>query len=52
MPTDIQNIPCVLPYDTIVITPVKKKRFSMLKKLPEKGEISALALISRYLRKN
>ena len=36
----------------IAIAPAKKKRLTTLKKLPEKGDISALALISRYLRKN
>lgn len=51
MPMNIQDIPIVLPYDAIVIAPAKKKLY-MLKKLPEKCDISALALISRYLRKN
>ena len=52
MPMNIQDIPIVLSYDAIVIAPAKRKRLSMLKKLPEKGDISALALISRYLGKN
>jgi hypothetical protein len=52
MPTNIQDIPIVLSYDAIVIAPAKKKRLSMLKKLPKKVDISALALISRYLGKN
>ena len=52
MPVNIQDIPIVLSYDAIVIAPAKKKRLTMLKKLPEKVDISALALISRYLRKN
>ena len=52
MPMNIQDIPIVLSYDAIVIAPAKRKRLSMLKKLPENGCISALALISRYLRKN
>ena len=52
MPVNIQDIPIVLSYDAIVIAPTKKKRLTTLKKLPENGCISALALISRYLRKN
>jgi hypothetical protein len=52
MPMNIQDIPIVLSYDVIVLTQAKRKRLSMLKKLPEKGDISALALISRYLGKN
>ena len=52
MPVNIQDIPIVLSYDAIVIAPAKRKRLSMLKKLPENGCISALALISRYIRKN
>lgn len=54
MPVNIQDIPIVLSYDAIAIAPTKKerKRLSMLKKLPENGCISALALISRYLGKN
>ena len=51
MPMNIQDIPIVLSYDAIVIASAKKKRLTILKKLPEKGDISALALISRYLRK-
>lgn len=51
MPTNIQDIPIVLSYDAIVIARAKKKRLSMLKKLPKKVDISALALISRYLGK-
>lgn len=51
MPMNIQDIPIVLSYDAIVIAPVKKKKLCALKKLPEKVDISALALISRYLRK-
>jgi hypothetical protein len=51
MLTNIQDIPIVLSYDAIVLAQAKRKRLSMLKKLPEKGDISALALISRYLGK-
>jgi hypothetical protein len=52
MPVNIQDIPIVLSYDAIVIASAKKKRLTILKKLPENGCISALALISRYLGKN
>ena len=53
MPMNIQDIPIILPYDTIAIPLVRKKKLSMLKKLPEKVvDISALAFISRYLRKD
>jgi hypothetical protein len=53
MPMNIQYIPIILPRDTIAIPPVRKKKLSMLKKLPEKVvDISALAFISRYLRKD
>jgi hypothetical protein len=52
MPVNIQDIPIVLSYDAIAIAPTKKKRLTTLKKLPENGCISALALISRYLGKN
>lgn len=51
MSMNIQDIPIVLSYDAIVIPPVKRKKLCALKKLPEKVDISALALISRYLRK-
>jgi hypothetical protein len=33
---NIQDIPIILPYDTIAIPPVRKKKLSMLKKLPER----------------
>ena len=52
MPANIQDIPIVLSYDAIAIAPVKRKKLCTLKKLPEEISISALALISRYLRKN
>jgi hypothetical protein len=53
MPMNIQDIPIILPYDTIAIPLVRKKKLYMLKKLPEKVvDISALAFISRYLRKD
>jgi hypothetical protein len=50
---NIQDIPIILPYDTIAIPLVRKKKLSMLKKLPEQVvDISALAFRSRYLRKD
>lgn len=52
MPLNIKDIPIVLSYDTVATNNTKsKKKISMLKKLPNKIDISALALISRHLRK-
>jgi len=53
MPLNIKDIPIVLSYDTVATNNTKrKKNLSLLKKLPDKIDISAIALISRYLRKN
>jgi hypothetical protein len=52
MLTDIKDIPIVLSYDAVCKNNTKnKKKLFMLKKLPEKIDISALSLISRYLHK-
>jgi hypothetical protein len=53
MPLNIKDIPIVLSYDTVATNNTKrKKKLSLLKNLPDKIDISAIALISRYLRKN
>lgn len=51
MPLNIKDIPIVLSYDTVSTNNTKSKKISMLKKLPDKIDISALAFISRHLRK-
>jgi hypothetical protein len=50
MPMKIEDIPVILSYDTLTTNNTKrKKKLSSLKKLPDKIDISALALISRCL---
>jgi hypothetical protein len=47
----IEDIPVILSYDILISNNTeRKKRISSLKKLPDKIDISALALISKYLR--
>jgi hypothetical protein len=52
MNKELRDIPIILSYDNIDNFPKTKKKLHMLKKLPEKIDISALSLIHRYLHKS